>query len=289
MRFLISEQFEQVQQGISELNDLITLARYKTAIAYPIEPTLKGMEDEVLDTITVSEHVGKSALACAAASYKDLFIEPEFSQKVVRRTVGAVHLSTSDDPSIALVSGLVERINESKDLIRNHLMTRYNTSSDRSKALRLECPRVMTLHLYRHIRCFNDKNVLSARFSWQRKDARYKPDKQKLIANMSKTLARTNAENQALLAGLIKNVSDTPESKLRMRRAVAVQPVANISIGGSMKTVTAPMPLIFVQNEPIIFKSLMDFHAETERKTRSDKSSFTSIGSFGGIAIECCS
>lgn len=283
---LISEQFDLMQQGIAELNDLLIHSQCVKALAYPLEPTLKGFEKEPVTTISVREYVGKSALSCATSSYNDLFIVPDLSQKVVRRTVGAIHLSVAHDPSAALVLGIVERINQSKDRIRQHLKTNYNTSIERHQALRLACPKVMTLHLYRHIRCLEGQNVLSARFAWQRKDALYTPDKEKLLESMNKTLNRTSLESQARLEKLIMEVSDTHREKLRLRRAVPVQPVINIKADGALKTMTAPMPLIFVQNEPIHFKSLTDFHHENKRKTRSDKNASNVLGRFGGIVIE---
>lgn len=88
---------------------------------------------------------------------------------------------------------------------------------------------------------------------------------------------------------LMSKIRDTPEELLRERRDIKVQPAANIKIGGVLKTVTAPMPLIVFQDKSINFKMIGDFNASERRKTRSDKAASTVLGEFGGIQIEALS
>ncbi|WP_373276830.1 hypothetical protein [Edwardsiella tarda] len=65
-----------------------------------------------------------------------------------------------------------------------------------------------------------------------------------------------------------------------------MQPVANIMAAGALKTVTAPLPIIVIQDNPLKIGMLRDFDASEQRRTRSDKTSSTLLGMFAGVAIE---
>lgn len=283
---VISEQFDAMSRDIQALNRILKRARPKTALAYPIPNTPKGMENEPVKTIPVCEHTGREAVSLATACYQDLHINPGYSQKVARRTVGVIWLSPLQDPSALEVPELVESINSAKTAIEEYVIGTFNTRQERFEALRAECPGIMTMHLYRHIRCFAHENVLSVRFSWQRKDSLSKPVKNDLLRRISEELERSGPDYQLPLEQLITKIDRVPEQMLRVRRQVRVQPVANIRIGNGLRTVTAPMPLIFVQEKPIKHKALAEFRSEEQRKTRSDKVAAEILGTFGGVTIE---
>lgn len=63
-----------------------TTATVRKVAAIP--PTGKGMENEPVNKIVVTEQTGREALELAAHSYRDLHINPDYSQKSARRTVG---------------------------------------------------------------------------------------------------------------------------------------------------------------------------------------------------------
>lgn len=88
------------------------------------------------------------------------------------------------------------------------------------------------------------------------------------------------------LEQLIQKIASTPEPYLRERREVKVQPVANVMAAGVLKTVTAPMPLIVLQDKDVQLKLLRNFDASEQRKTRSDKAASEILGTFGGVTIE---
>ncbi|WP_373276829.1 DNA replication terminus site-binding protein [Edwardsiella tarda] len=109
----------------------------------------------------------------AAQSYLDLHIDPELSQKASRRSVGIIWLSPTWIGRAAAdnIKTTVERINTTKAAIEDFIISNYQTRHERFEALRAECPGVMTLHLYRQIRCYAQEELSSIRFSWQRKDS----------------------------------------------------------------------------------------------------------------------
>lgn len=55
---------------------------------------------------------------------------------------------------------------------------------------------------------------------------------------------------------------------------------------GVLKTVTAPMPLIVLQDKDVQLKLLRNFDASEQRKTQSDKAASEILGTFGGVTIE---
>ncbi|WP_283240956.1 DNA replication terminus site-binding protein, partial [Vibrio parahaemolyticus] len=129
----------------------------------------------------------------------------------------------------------------------------------------------MPLHLYRQIRCYTNGDIDSIRFTWQRKDSLKKPVKEELLQRIREELERSGADYQLPLEQLIQKIASTPEPYLRERREVKVQPVANVMAAGVLKTVTAPMPLIVLQDKDVQLKLLRNFDASEQRKTRSDK------------------
>ncbi|WP_338885693.1 DNA replication terminus site-binding protein [Xenorhabdus sp. TH1] len=140
-----------------------------------------------------------------------------------------------------------------------------------------------TLHLYRQIRCYSQGDVSSIRFTWQRKDALKKAVKAELLQRLHEELERSRPDYQFHLEQLIQKIATTPEPLLRELREVKVQPVTNVMATGELKTVTAPMPLLLLQDDEAQIKMLKSFDASDQRKTRSDK---IILGTFTGVTIE---
>lgn len=119
------------------------------------------------------------------------------------------------------------------------------------------------------------------------------PDKVELLARMGKD-GREDESQKIPMSQLIHKVSSVPEDKLRIRRRLKVQPVANITFGdglhfiGGLKTVTAPMPYIIIQDERPEIKMLGHFDAleRAKRKPRNDRVKTEVIGHFHGESIE---
>ncbi len=94
----ISEQFSAMCRDLTSLSSLLIKRlppRYAKVAAIP--PTRKGMENEAINRIVVTEQTGREALELAAHSYRDLHINPDYSQKSAGRTVGVLWFSPSED------------------------------------------------------------------------------------------------------------------------------------------------------------------------------------------------
>ncbi|WP_280634132.1 DNA replication terminus site-binding protein [Aeromonas taiwanensis] len=91
----ISEQFSAMCRDLTNLSSLIKRLPPRYAKVAAIPPTGKGMENEPVNKIVVTEQTGREALELAAHSYRDLHINPDYSQKSARRTVGVLWFSPS--------------------------------------------------------------------------------------------------------------------------------------------------------------------------------------------------
>lgn len=282
----ITDRFDELKNNIRSLNTILTHTQPLAALAYPLPCTSKGMESEPVKYIAAEEHTGHKAVELAASCYQDLYIQPGYSQKSARRTVGVIWLSPAQNPTSITIPELVDKINAAKTDIENHIIQTYETRQDRFEALRAECPGIMTMHLYRHIRCYSEQNIQSIRFAWQRKDSLSKPVKKDLLLKIEEEFDRSGPEYRVPLEQLINKIKQTPGELLRIRRQVRVQPAANIRFDAGIKTVTAPMPIIIIQSNDLKLKALTDFDAKSQRKIRSDKVASEVIGSFGGVTIE---
>ena len=284
----ISEQYTAITRDLDRLATLIRRLPHRDARVAAITPTAKGSESEPTTNIVVLEQTGSDALALAADCYRDLHIIPQLSQKSARRTVGVLWLSPSQSGAAATdeLRQLVDRINTAKASIETFIVSSYGTRQERFEALRAECPGVMTLHLYRQIRCYAEGDVDSIRFTWQQKDSLKRPDKDELMRRIRVELEKAGPDFRPPLEDLLDKISGTPEAALRERREVKVQPVANIMAAGALRTVTAPMPLILLQDADAKIKMLKSFDPKAGRKTRNDRVESRVIGTFCGVAIE---
>ncbi|QOR53600.1 DNA replication terminus site-binding protein (plasmid) [Enterobacter hormaechei subsp. xiangfangensis] len=281
----ISEQFSAMCRDLTNLSSLIKRLPPRYAKVAAIPPTRKGMENEPVNKIVVTEQTGREALELAAHSYRDLHINPDYSQKSARRTVGVLWFSPSRIGVADEIAATVERINAAKAGIEEFIISTYPTGQERFEALRADCPGVMTLHLYRQIRCYTNGDIDSIRFTATEgllEEAR----KEELLQRIREELERSGPDYQLPLEQLIQKIASTPEPYLRERREVKVQPVANVMAAGVLKTVTAPMPLIVLQDKEVQLKLLRSFDASEQRKTRSDKAASEILGTFGGVTIE---
>jgi DNA replication terminus site-binding protein len=289
MTDVISEQFQRMSEDIRSLGTKLARSAINCAVVHQVPATPKGADSDPVSQIVLTEHTGRLAVDLAVKTYLDLAIRPNVSQKVARRSVGALWLPLHHNPAAHEIFDIVERINAAKSGIEQHIVQSYSTRQARFEALRLACPGAMTMHLYRHIRCFSGADVLSVRFSWQRKDSLVIPNKSELMQRIAEEMERARISSQLALNQLLMAVSNTPEDQLRLRRPVRVQPVANIRTELGSKTVTAPMPIILLQDDELTLKPLADFDASMQRKTRSDRSMSTVLGTFAGVTIEALS
>jgi DNA replication terminus site-binding protein len=282
----IEQQYTDLCLNLVRLKQLLATAPVKQAVVSETAPTLKGHDSEPIDSILISPVNGLAACELAAKTYNDLLIHADYSQKCARRTIGALWLAESD---ISIeISALVDSINACKLAIKTKITDEFATHSDRFNELRKSCPGVMTVHLYRQIRCYDHKAVRSVRFTWLRKETVSKVKLHDLLEKIHNEirLAREDEYRQLSLTQLATRVASVPEAQLRTRRATPVQPMANFRWHDRTFIQASPMPFIIIQPEPVEIKMLKTYQAGERRKVRSDKRESEVIGYFAGQSVE---
>ena len=277
--------FDQLTANLCQLEALLATTQPVQALVSRIPAVLKGQEQAPINQISPELSADMLAMKLAAEAFKDIHIKHPFSQKSARRYVGFIHLHPEHENTAKIVTQ-VNAINNIKAEIEHAVVSENDTRQARFSAIHDNCPGVMTVHLYRKIHCLENENVKSVRFSWQRKDSLHQPDKIKLLGEINAEKERAASDNQLALAQLYQKVSTTAEHELRIRRPVKVQPAANIVKVTGLKTVTAPLPIIVVQKEPLEANEVAEFIASQMRKQRSDKRKNTVLGTFSGKTIE---
>ena len=286
---IIAEHYNAMRADLAHLASLIRWLPPRYAGVVVVPPVPKGAEDEPIEEIPASVIEGREALEIAAACYQDMHIQPAHSQQIARRTVGLLWFSPAQIRVADEIRATIERINAAKASIEAFVLKTYHTRQARFEALRLDCPGLMTVHLYRQIRCFADGNVKAIRFTWQRKEWLRRPRKHELLRRLSTEVERAGPHAQPALEHLLRGVAATPEHLLRERRALRVQPSANIMTTEGLRTVTAPMPLILLQDAEPKIRMPRDYDASQSRIRRSDRAAATVLGTFAGATVEALS
>ncbi|CAM2903428.1 DNA replication terminus site-binding protein [Moritella viscosa] len=281
----IKSLFDQLTSDLERLKKLLANTQPVQALVSRIPAVLKGQEQAVINEIIPELTTDMLAMKLAAEAFKDIHIKHPFSQKSARRYVGIIHLHPDHENTEKIVTQ-INAINTIKAKIEHAVVSENDSRQARFSAIHDNCPRVMTVHLYRKIHCVDEELVKSVRFSWQRKDSLHQPDKVKLLAQITIEQERATPDNQLALMQLYQKIATTPEHALRIRRPVKVQPAANIVKVTGLKTVTAPLPIIVVQKEPLEANEVADFVASQVRKQRSDKRKNTVLGTLTGHTIE---
>lgn len=289
----LKKTYNQLIDELLALKKLISDSSPLFARVSEIPPVLRGAENDPVKKIEPVQLYGREAMTKAVDTWLDLHIKDEFSQKAARRASGVFLFPSDDNAFTAELVRLLEMINALKASIESHIISNFQTRTARFEALHNQCAGVLTLHLYRQIRWWHDEGISAVRFCWQEKESLLIPDKIELLIRMSKD-GREDASQKIPMGQLIQKLSSVPEDKLRIRRRLKVQPVANITFcdelnpSGTLKTVTAPMPYIIIQNERPEIKMLGHFDAleRAKRKPRNDRVKTEVIGHFHGESIE---
>lgn len=288
----IAAAFQALEDELAQLNKVLLSKSPLYARVGVIPAIANGEENLELNHISPQLFINHSAIIEAQKNYRDLYIKAGLSQKAARRSAGVLWYDDNSADFTQNVVVHIERINFLKQSIQEHIISAFDTQYARFQALHQACPGVMTLHLYRQLRLWHNHDIESVRFSWQQKSLITIPDKNKLLSRMGEYAQMLPEHKKQPLAQLAQLVAGVPQENLRLRRPAKIQPVANIkfrdevaSNGSMLKTVTAPMPYIIIQNELIDIKPLQVFRPKNIQRVK-DKLPSKVLGSFHGETIE---
>lgn len=293
----IKQNYDALITALVELKQ--TLHQDTPSLAYVASlPPVTKQDENALNpehnpnlTIEPKQFYEDRALRMACESFLDLHVIPGLSQRIARRRPGVLWINPQTNPLANVVERLCQDINTAKSNIRNCVTGTYSTSAQRFDLLKDALPATFTVHLYRHIRCFNDRPIQAVRFNWIRQQALLRADKAELIESIAESMEHANDTNTLIsFETLLKAVVSTPAGNIRMRRSQPVQPVANIRTcdAASYTPHPAAMPMIIIQNTVPTIKPLPDYdHQQRKtRKPRSDRRENLFLGHFLGHTIE---
>lgn len=287
----LKSDVRHVFQLTQELNTILAKAYTNGTIASVIcgKANAIGNKNKNAEWIDVELLVEKEALICATEAYSDYHVKSGFPTKASRRTVGYMHLYPT---AIAQsIEDKVREINSAKLKVEKFVHRNFQTQNDRYKALREASNGLITLHLYRQIRCLSEQNIIKIGFAWSNKQSVTKVVKTELLSMLTKQIqAEIDLGNSEVghLSNLINTVSNVPEELLRLVRPIQVQPVANFVTETHSKTITASLPIIIIQKEKpkvILPKNYNAEHANKHKK-RTDSHKREHIGFLRGYKIE---
>lgn len=287
---ILKQHYDEMCEQLNLLQCLITELEPQYAVVAQITPLSKSQEHEPIESIIPSIYSGQQAAELAAKAYQDLHIIAGLSQKSARRMPGVLYFDTQHMSGAADIAACVSAINRSKLAIKEYVVSHFSTAAARFDILKQACPGVMTVHLYRLIRCYYQQDLKSLRFTWSQQQALLYPDKDKLLGRIKLAIEQSSSQDYSLvLTALLNRVSRVPQGCIRIRRPVKVQPVANITkYNGAAGPVTAPLPIIILQDKQPVIKIIGEFNAEmaSQRKKRSDALEVNLLGIFQGETIE---
>ncbi|BBV14476.1 MULTISPECIES: DNA replication terminus site-binding protein [Enterobacterales] len=287
----IAETFHRLEDSLALLKRVLAQKSPLYARVCVIPPVADGDETLPVNRIEPELLYGAQAIEQTQKAFTDLHIKDGLSQKSTRRTAGVLWYDDETPEFAAEVMALITSINAIKLSIQEHIITGFSSQNARFSALHNACPGVMTLHLYRQIRAWHKADIQSIRFSWQKKSLLRIPDKAKLLASMQADVI-DNSEVTVPVGNLAQRIANTPQDKLRLRRPAKIQPVANIQFRAdiegeppTLKTVTALMPYIIIQNQRLEVKPLQNYSPRDIQRSK-DRLATEVIGTFHGETIE---
>ncbi|WP_052481440.1 DNA replication terminus site-binding protein [Gilvimarinus agarilyticus] len=287
---LLVEHIETLDTGLRDLAKLFRKIMPTRAFVTKMPGTLKGQENAAVGNITGEVFTSKRAIEQAISCYHDLYIKPDLSQKVARRSVGVIWIRPSDTPleQIQQLVDCVATVNHAKNDMKAHITSLYANRKDRFESLRQVRTGLMTVQLYRSIKLFRDESIERVGLSWERKQLvdKVKPEKKiELLNSLDEEISHRDKEGALPLIQLKAKIGPVPAELLRLRRDVRVQPVANVTRERN-QTITAVMPIVLIQNNTPKLSPIEPFIASERRKQRSDRSQARVLGTFNGSTIE---
>ncbi|KJV49686.1 DNA replication terminus site-binding protein [Pantoea sp. BL1] len=272
----LHECVNALEQGLTTLRQQVEQQPLLIARAFSLPEIEKGHENDEIERIAVTQHLGQKARDMALAHYCRLFMQHQsekLSTKAAVRLPGAICIE-ADEAVSEHISQQVADINALK-LRLEHLITVESglPSEARFEFVHQHLRGLITLNAYRSVTLLHAPDSL--RFGWANKNIIKNLTREAVVEQLERSLKANRAQApwtreqwaEKVQQELDMILSLPADAKLKIKRPVKVQPIARVWRASNKKQVqlACPSPLLVLcrdKTQVPILGELLDYDAD---------------------------